>query len=292
MNEKEQKHLARAAEKAAAIHAKADAWQSRVNAQFGYLQTKYGFSITHVDASNVWVTRLIYQAANTAIYVDCNFEYRRAEVFLVCLAPPHQFLLDELLAVRALHLHAEQRAAAGLEDEQIEASLKLLARAMDEYATDVLQGDFSIFATLEERIARRGQHHRKREQESQSVPKGLVSWFTTTTRSTDNFCMDYLNEEYGDLCSQLAMTLCWQQPSLLSRRKYDIWACAIIHALCMVNNLFDASHPSHISENQIEGYFGINSRAILKKSKQIRDCLQMSPLDPKWKCVATDNSIL
>jgi len=42
--------------------------------------------------------------------------------------------------------------AAGLKDEQIEASLKLLARAVDDYAADVLHGDFSVFATLDKLV--------------------------------------------------------------------------------------------------------------------------------------------
>jgi hypothetical protein len=64
--------------------------------------------------------------------------------------------------VRAPLLVPQLKAAKGLEQEQIQASLALLARALDEYAADILHGDFAIFATLEERIK---QHFREHPQE-------------------------------------------------------------------------------------------------------------------------------
>ncbi len=60
---------------------------------------------------------------------------------------------------RATYILAESRAATGLKDEQLEAILKLLARAVVDYAADVLRGDISVFATLD-KLAK------KREQES------------------------------------------------------------------------------------------------------------------------------
>ena len=170
VNQREQKRLARAAEKAAAIQARADAWQARVNTHFAYLQTIYNFHITQVDASSAWRRRITYQTATVGVYVDCNFEVERVEVSLVRLLNGslpqypifilpdtilYEFLHDDLLAIRAPQLLPELQTLEGLSNEQIEASLKFLAKAMNDYAADVLSGDLSIFTTLEERVKQR-----------------------------------------------------------------------------------------------------------------------------------------
>ena len=129
----------------------------------------YGFRIPLVDASSVWETRVIYQTEKTAIYVDRSLEYFRVEVWLVRLIdgalPPdvsikpdtvlHQFLLDDLLALRGSPLLPNPEPMKGLDNEQIEISLESLARALKEYAGDILEGDFSFFVSLEERVKRR-----------------------------------------------------------------------------------------------------------------------------------------
>lgn len=164
------KHFAREEKRAAAIKKLADAWLARVTEHFEYLQTTYGFRITQVNASDWWVRRVIYQTATTAVSVDRSVEYNRVEVSLVRLlggtlprypifitpkTTLHQFSLDELLRVRAPQLLPELQAMHGLGDKQIETSLKFLAGAVNEHATDVLGGDLSIFATLEERVKQR-----------------------------------------------------------------------------------------------------------------------------------------
>ena len=157
----------RAAARAAERNAKAEAWRAVVDVHFGYLRTGYGFRVTQVDASSFWETRVVYETATTAVYVDESVEFDRVEVSLIRLvngAIPtypifvtpetamHEFLLDDLLAVRAPHLLPQLQAMAGLGDDQIQACLVTLARALDAYAADILQGDFTIFATLEERV--------------------------------------------------------------------------------------------------------------------------------------------
>lgn len=53
------------------------------------------------------------------------------------------------------------RAVAGLQDEHVEASLSLQARLLEEYAADVLHGDFTIFATLEQQLKQFVCEHRQ-----------------------------------------------------------------------------------------------------------------------------------
>src|SRR5437660_12663554 len=117
---------------------------------------------------------------------------------------------------------------------------------------------------------------------SQHVPKDMQARFDEITQLTDTFCQTYLNDEYGQLCRELTATLCRKRPSPLVRGKATTWACGIIHALGMVNFLFDASQTPHVSVSQIGSYFGLSSSTMQTKSKQIRDLLDMYQMDPNW----------
>jgi hypothetical protein len=106
--------------------------------------------------------------------------------------------------------------------------------------------------------------------------------FDEITQLTDAFSQTYLNDEYTQICRQLTATLCRKRPSPLARGKTTTWACGIIHALGMVNFLFDASQTPHISASQIWEYFDLSSSTMQAKSKQIRDLLDMYQMDPNW----------
>ena len=117
---------------------------------------------------------------------------------------------------------------------------------------------------------------------SENVPKEMQACFDEITHLTDLFSQTYLNDEYMQCCRQLTATLCRKRPSPLSRGKAGTWACGIIHALGMVNFLFDASLTPHIPASQIWEHFGVSSSTMQAKSKQIRDLLGMYQLDPNW----------
>jgi Domain of unknown function (DUF6398) len=117
---------------------------------------------------------------------------------------------------------------------------------------------------------------------SQHVPKEMQARFEEITHLTDAFCRKYLNEDYRQLCRELTATLCRKRPSPLVRGKAPTWACGIIHALGMVNFLFDSSQPPHLAASQIWEDFALSSSTMQAKSKQIRDLLGMYPMDPEW----------
>jgi hypothetical protein len=117
---------------------------------------------------------------------------------------------------------------------------------------------------------------------SQSVPKDMQARFDEITHLTNAFSQQYLNEEYTRLCRELTATLCRKRPSPLVRGKAQTWACGIIHALGMVNFLFDSSQTPHIAASQIWEYFDLSSSTMQAKSKQIRDLMGMYPMDPDW----------
>src|ERR1019366_5055018 len=117
---------------------------------------------------------------------------------------------------------------------------------------------------------------------SQQVPKDMQTRFDEITQFTDAFCQTSLNDEYRQLCRELTATLCRKRPSPLVPGKASTWACGLIHALGMVNFLFDASQTPHIAASQIWEYFDLSSSTMQAKSKQIRDLLGMYPMDPDW----------
>src|SRR5262252_4579731 len=114
------------------------------------------------------------------------------------------------------------------------------------------------------------------------VPKEMQARFNEITHLTNTFSQQYLNEEYAQLCRELTATLCRKRPSPLVRGKAQTWACGIIHALGMVNFLFDSSQTPHIAASQIWEHFELSSSTMQAKSKQIRDLLGMYPMDPEW----------
>ena len=117
---------------------------------------------------------------------------------------------------------------------------------------------------------------------SQNIPKDMQARFDEITQLTDAFSQAYLNDEYAELCRQLTATLCRKRPSPLSQGKAPTWACGIIHALGMVNFLFDSSQKPYVPASQIWEYFSLSSSTMQAKSKQIRDLLHMYQMDPAW----------
>lgn len=117
---------------------------------------------------------------------------------------------------------------------------------------------------------------------SENVPKEMQERFAEISRLTDAFGQEYLNEEWKKLCRQLTAALCRKRPSPLVSGKAPTWAYGIIHALGMVNFLFDPSQNPHVKASQLSEYFGLSQNTGSAKSKQIRDMMKMYQFDPDW----------
>ncbi|NBD33433.1 MAG: hypothetical protein GVY17_10820 [Cyanobacteria bacterium] len=106
--------------------------------------------------------------------------------------------------------------------------------------------------------------------------------FEEITALTDAFCVQHLNDEYADLSRKLTAALCRKRPSPLSKGQAKSWACGIIHALGMVNFLYDASQTPHLKAKEVYEGFGVAESTGQGKSKQIRDLMKMHQMDPNW----------
>jgi hypothetical protein len=99
---------------------------------------------------------------------------------------------------------------------------------------------------------------------------------------TDSFCQQHLDEECAKLCRELAAALARKRPSPLGRGKPEVWAYGIIHALALVNFLFDKTQKPSTSIAQLSEALGVKQTTGGSKSKLIRDTLKMYQFDPDW----------
>jgi hypothetical protein len=116
----------------------------------------------------------------------------------------------------------------------------------------------------------------------EKVPKQMQAKFEEITNLTDAFCSQYLNSEYAGMSRQLAAALCHKRPSPLAAGQAKSWACGIVHALGMVNFLYDPSQTPHIKASELYKHFGVAESTGQGKSKAIRDLMDMSQMDPYW----------
>jgi hypothetical protein len=116
----------------------------------------------------------------------------------------------------------------------------------------------------------------------EKVPKQMQPKFEEIISLTDAFCSKYLNAEYAEMSRQLAAALCRKRPSPLATGKAKSWACGIVHALGMVNFLYDSSQTPHIKASELYKQFGVAESTGQGKSKAVRDAMNMSYYDSTW----------
>lgn len=121
---------------------------------------------------------------------------------------------------------------------------------------------------------------------SEKVPKQMQTIFDAIVPLTDEFCKEYLNDEYGQLSRQVIAALCRKRPSPLAHGKANVWACGVVYALGFVNFLFDKSKEPYIDATGLCEAFGVSKSTGSTKSKAVRDALDMMQLDPNW-CLAS-----
>lgn len=143
---------------------RASKWLRLVDQHFAFLRAEFACEVVETSDKDPWATTVIYQNTTIAVEVDYSVEFDRAEVLLVRLvdgARPtypvfvseqpalHHFLLDSLLEVRAPELLKTTGRLHGLRAAEVDAQLSAWAHALKQHGSDVLSGDFGIFAQLE-----------------------------------------------------------------------------------------------------------------------------------------------
>ncbi len=116
----------------------------------------------------------------------------------------------------------------------------------------------------------------------EKVPKQMQAKFEEITNLTDAFCSQHLNAEYAQISRQLAAALCRKRFSPLAKGQAKSWACGIVHALGLVNFLYDPAQNPHMKASELYEEFGVGKSTGQAKSKQIRDLMDMYQMDPNW----------
>ena len=107
---------------------------------------------------------------------------------------------------------------------------------------------------------------------------------------TGAFCQQKLNDEYCHLAEKLIKKLGRKRNVPFESGKIEIWAAAIIHALGLINFLFDKSSEPFVTVNEINHFFGTKQSTVTGKSKQIRDLLKLSHFDNDFSTGKMTNS--
>jgi hypothetical protein len=98
----------------------------------------------------------------------------------------------------------------------------------------------------------------------------------------DQFCKQYLNEEYAVLCRTLAEKLARKRPSPLVSGRPNTWACGIVRTIGWVNFLDDSSQKPHMKLTAIDNAFGVGESTGQGTSMLIRKMFKIRPMDPAW----------
>lgn len=121
-----------------------------------------------------------------------------------------------------------------------------------------------------------------KQTKSETVPTAVKPRYDEIVALTDVFCAAHLNNEYAQVCRQMAATLARKRPSPLSSGKANTWAAAIAQAVGSVNFLFDKTQKPHIRADDLAAAFGLSKSTVGNKAKQIKDLLQIGVFDPDW----------
>ena len=114
------------------------------------------------------------------------------------------------------------------------------------------------------------------------IPAASQPYYDQIVEMTDVVCRKHLNEEYGEACRKLVGVLARKRPSPIVRGKPEIWAAGVLHAIGMVNFLFDASQTPHMRSEELSAFCGVAQSSMAAKSRLIREMFDMVPFDPKW----------
>jgi hypothetical protein len=117
---------------------------------------------------------------------------------------------------------------------------------------------------------------------SESVPAAMKPRYDEIIALIEDFCARHLNNEYAQVCRQMAAALARKRPSPLQGGRANTWAAGIVHAVGAVNFLFDKSQTPHMRADELAAGFNIGKSTIHNKSKEIRDILKIGVFDADW----------
>ena len=114
------------------------------------------------------------------------------------------------------------------------------------------------------------------------VPKEMQAKYLAIIDMTNRFSQEKLNEEYAALARKAVAALARKKLSPLNSSSTKVWACGVIHALGMINYLYDRSSKPYVSNAELINWFDVGQSTASQKSKEIRELLKMRQFDHNW----------
>jgi len=122
----------------------------------------------------------------------------------------------------------------------------------------------------------------KQTKNPEAVPTKMHEIFEELTHLTNDFCSQYLNEEYAEVIRKALAALCRKRVSPFQSGNTETWAAGVVHAICMVNFGFDKSQNPSTCAKDLCTYFKRAQSTISSKSQEVRQLLKMSQWDHSW----------
>jgi hypothetical protein len=99
---------------------------------------------------------------------------------------------------------------------------------------------------------------------------------------TNAFCDLHLDEEYKQLCEKLIRKMARKRVVPFMSGRPESWAAGVVHAIGIVNFLFDKSFEPSSSIGEIAAFFVLGQSTVQQKSKTIRDMFRMFSYDTEF----------
>lgn len=114
------------------------------------------------------------------------------------------------------------------------------------------------------------------------VPRKMRDKYDAITDITDEVCDEHLTDEYADLAREMTAALSRKRPSPLDQGQTASWAAGVLYALGQVNFLFDQNTEPHLAATELCDAVGVSQSTGQRLARNIRDALDLRPLDPDW----------
>lgn len=85
-----------------------------------------------------------------------------------------------------------------------------------------------------------------------------------------------IENTYISLSEKVIEDLCEKDNDLFNKGKVNSWACGIIHALGLLNGLFDKKNEQYVMVSEIYKAFEVSSATGLSKSKAVRNIIDVN----------------
>ena len=116
----------------------------------------------------------------------------------------------------------------------------------------------------------------------QSLPEAARLSYEAVAALINATCQARLNEEWASLGCRLAASLARKRSSPLNKGRPHDWAAGIMHALGVVNFLFDKTQKPSMTLTELSSAFDATASTMTNKSRTIRNTFHMYQLDPTW----------